>query len=148
MGETDVAFSTNHFFAVVFACERLERGFNNAAAETEHKVQSRFLIYPIAKVSIALSKMGFPSSARPSPSYLRHSNRICHFPHLLLPYSEPKPTLFPTSPKSKKPKETPRETAPSGYYNHSASFHPRVVSLRKSTAAGPAGSPLCPGSWP
>lgn len=38
--ETHVAFATNHFFAVIFACERFERGFDNAAAETEHKMKS------------------------------------------------------------------------------------------------------------
>lgn len=38
--ETHVAFPTNHFFAVVFACERLERGLDDAAAETEHQMES------------------------------------------------------------------------------------------------------------
>lgn len=37
--ETDVAFATDHFFAVIFARERFQRRFDDAAAETEDKME-------------------------------------------------------------------------------------------------------------
>lgn len=41
--ETSVALSADHLLAVVLGCQGLERGFDDATAETENQVKSRFL---------------------------------------------------------------------------------------------------------
>ena len=41
--QTSVALSTDHLVAVVFAGQSFERGFDDAAAQTEHEMERGFL---------------------------------------------------------------------------------------------------------